>query len=911
MYIKDIELINYVGIYNGIGIEDLYIDFTKSNKGLFIIIGDNGSGKSTLLNALSPLPEDNSCFIKQHQAEKLLTISNRNIDYKIHFIHPVDNKGNRTTGKIYMTKIMPDGSEINMNPNGNISSYKEVLYDEFTLDPNFLSLSALSSMNKGIGLMTSGERKKYVNSIISSLSTYNDIFKVLSKRSNVFKGMLNNISNKIASLGDIEQLTMTLSSINNRINNLTKEKDNVTRDLSNAQSKVELLDPNGTIQDSYNNIYDKLSINKSKLETISNEIQKILINSFKLDKDTSYEEILEFNNQINSRYSDLEVKIRVEETNINNILSDREKESKNLQDKIAKLNATQIDSININIDNIINQTRNELEEGIKHLSILGLDMNSNITKEEFITGIGILNDIRETIIAYNSDKDYDMIIKAFDFIESKSEFHSVQDLDNEINDYTNKKNELVIRYNHLCEIEKTLSILDKRPSNCNISSCAFIKQALENQQLLEKENIHEIENTIHDYDNIINKLKQLKFDENELKIYVNVISNITRDIKIQSSILNKLPLDMSKFYDFNTLKSMVIGKYQFPEIQILYDNIQYADAINIVKETKEKLVKLENEYDKIKAKKMIIDEIQNDIDELTSKINSISYSLEEKQKEISTYRDELSTLNTMKLCFNNIMNLYKEQKDLMTEKSSLISAFNNIKNDITTIKQSLDIIYSLEDRLEFIDKELKPLNDDRDSIKFNIEKLKEYKEELDMFNAKYQKIETIKKYCSPSKDGIQNLFIELYMNTTLQLSNEILSLLFDGRYMIPNFEINDKEFNIPIMGNGMMNDDVSSMSNGEISMISMIISIAILHQSSSVYNIIKLDEVDAPLDSTNRLQFTFVLEKIREMLEIEQTIMITHNSEIDYNNASLIVFKTNEYEKYKDYDIIFDINKTS
>ena len=92
-------------------------------------------------------------------------------------------------------------------------------------------------------------------------------------------------------------------------------------------------------------------------------------------------------------------------------------------------------------------------------------------------------------------------------------------------------------------------------------------------------------------------------------------------------------------------------------------------------------------------------------------------------------------------------------------------------------------------------------------------------------------------------------------------------------------------------------------------MISMIISIAILHQSSSVYNIIKLDEVDAPLDSTNRLQFTFVLEKIREMLNIEQTIMITHNSEIDYNNASLIVFKTNDYEKYKDYDIIFDINK--
>ena len=909
MFIKEIELINYVGIYNGIGIEDLYIDFTKSNKGLFIIIGDNGSGKSTLLDALSPLPEDNSSFIKERQAEKLLTIIHNNIEYKIHCIHPVDSKGNRTTGKIYFYKILPDGTELNMNPNGNITSYKEVLYDEFTLDPNFLSLSALSSMNKGIGLMTSGERKKYVNSIISSLSTYNDIFKVLCKRSNVFKGMLNNLSNKIASIGDMEKLNMTYESINNRINSLIKEKDNISKELSNAQSRVELLDPNGTIQESYNNIYNKLSQNKTKLDSINLEIQKILVNSFKVDKETTYDEILELNNQINSRYSDLEVKIRVEETNINNILSEREKESKLLQDKIAKLNATQLDSVNLNIDLVIQQTKDELNKGLEQLSILGLDINSTITKEEFITGIEILNNIREIIIAYNSDKDYDMIIKAFDFIESKSEFHNVQELDTLITNYTNQKNELIIKYNRLCEIEKTLDVLDKRPSNCSISSCPFIKSALENKDILEKENIKEIEDTIHNLDDKILYIQQLKFDENELKMYVNVINNIIRDIKIQSSILNKLPLDMSKFYDFNTLKSMIIGRYDFPEIQVLYENIQYADAINIVKDTKEKLTKLENEYDKIKAKKLIIDEIEKDVEELTSKINLISNSLEDKQKEISSYKDELSTLNTMKLCFNNIMSLYKEQKDLLTEKSSLISSFNNIKNDITTIKQSLDLIYSLEDKLEFINKELNPLNEDRENIKFNIEKLKEYKEELEIFNNKYQKVETIKKYCSPSKEGIQNIYIELYMNTTLQLSNEILSLLFDGRYMIPNFEINDKEFNIPIMGNGMMNDDVSSMSNGEISMISMIISIAILHQSSSVYNIIKLDEVDAPLDSTNRLQFTFVLEKIREMLNIEQTIMITHNSEIDYNNASLIVFKTNDYEKYKDYDIIFDINK--
>lgn len=906
MFILNIRLIGYVGIFNGVGVKDLYIDFSKSNKGLFIIIGDNGSGKSTLLDSLSPLPDDNKCFIKQEKAEKILNIRHGEINYRIHCIHGVNNKGERENTKVYFYKYLEDGTELNLNPNGNVTSYKETLFDEFTLDANFLALSALSSTNKGIGLMTGGERKKYVNSIISNLVTYNTIYKVLCKRSNIFKSMVNNISNKISSLGDRQKLELTLASLENRINIMLNDKDKFNIELATYKSKLELLDPNNSIQNSYDNILAKINEINNSYINIDNDIKKTLTNNFNLSEDTTPDQLVLYNNDINNKYSDLEVKIRVEETNINNLFNNRENESKLIQDKIAKLDSIKL---GINDSNVLMKTITDLKKDIDNnvslLNNIGISEDSDISKEEFITGINILNNIRDTIISYKSDKDYGMLKEAFEFIKSNNVFHNVE---SELNNLKNDRYNLSLKYNKYCDMEKSLTVLEKRPDNCMIPTCAFIKSALDNKLILDKESSEDVNNQISILDNSIIDLEYIKAHEDELKQYVNTINNVIRDIKIQSSILNKLPLDMDMFYNMDTLESMIIGGYQFPEIKVLYENIQYADLIKIVKDQKVQLNILEQEFELHKNKYTMIENMTVQINELNDKINIIRNSIDTKQKEISNYKDELSALNTLKICFNNIMGLYTQRKELDNKKNELLSIFNNIKNDMYIIKQSLDNINTTTDKIEYINKELTPILQDRDTIKFNLSRLKEYEDELEMFNKKYQKVETIKYYCSPSKDGIQNVFIELYMNKTLQLTNEILSMLFNGDFMIDDFIINDKDFNIPVVGNGIMNDDISSMSNAQISMISMIISFVILYQSSSKYNIIKLDEVDAPLDSKNRLQFTFVLEKIREILKIEQTIMITHNNETNYSDASLIIFNTDEHDKYKDYDIIFDIN---
>ena len=176
MRYKSIELYNYAGIYNGMGLTQIKIDFTKCITNKIIIKGKNGSGKSTLLNAINPNPDSNDNFIPNAEARKIIVLTENGIDYVIRYIHPVTNSGRGTT-KGYISKTI-NGQLVELNPNGNISSCKDILYDEFNLDSNYLALSKLTSENRGLVDSKPAERKKLVNSIIHNLETYNNIFKI-------------------------------------------------------------------------------------------------------------------------------------------------------------------------------------------------------------------------------------------------------------------------------------------------------------------------------------------------------------------------------------------------------------------------------------------------------------------------------------------------------------------------------------------------------------------------------------------------------------------------------------------------------------------------------------------------------------------------------------------------------------
>ena len=96
------------------------------------------------------------------------------------------------------------------------------------------------------------------------------------------------------------------------------------------------------------------------------------------------------------------------------------------------------------------------------------------------------------------------------------------------------------------------------------------------------------------------------------------------------------------------------------------------------------------------------------------------------------------------------------------------------------------------------------------------------------------------------------------------------------------------------------------MSTSQICMISMIISFALMSRSSSVYNIIKMDEIDGGLDTNNRLAFFNVLSILMNYLNCSQCIMISHNSELNLANMDIVLLKNSDPNIQLDGNIIYN-----
>jgi chromosome segregation ATPase len=247
-----------------------------------------------------------------------------------------------------------------------------------------------------------------------------------------------------------------------------------------------------------------------------------------------------------------------------------------------------------------------------------------------------------------------------------------------------------------------------------------------------------------------------------------------------------------------------------------------------------------------------------------------------------------------------------------------------IANDIADIKTNLGEISdtikkivglndenkSIIEEVEGIDDELVPLNKELDRIKFNIEKLKEYTATKLELEKEFGNVSIVKDALSPTK-GIPLLFIDIYLQQTKGIANRLLDIAFKGKFFIDGFELNDKDFFIRAKKeDGQLVDDIGETSQGEKSLSSLSLSMALIQQSLRKYNILLLDELDSELDEDNRRAFVEMLYTQFDILGIEQAYLISHNREFDTQAVDLILMPNHgidltDKEYMKDKNVLY------
>ena len=864
---------NYIGFYNGMGLEDIDIDFSKCTHSIVLIEGANGCGKSTLLSHLNIFPDPSNDFIPERTAEKDLVLENGSDIYNIQIISPADAKGRKTT-KAYIQK-----NGIELNENGNISSYKDIIYSEFELDSNYLSLSRLSSVDRGLGGKTPAERKKFVSSIINNLEIYNSMYKTLNKKSLIYKSHIGTLHTKIQNIGSKESLEQRLISLTGKetvLNNKIMENNNtiVAIQAKNSIDEEEAKD------------IQVLTDNKTIIESKISESETYL-NMYYHDTKIKKEEIAD-------RYEHDRNLLESTKNQLLEIANTWREKSTRLSDISTQILSLESELANMNTnDNVVESyTKCKEDNDItrKALNDIGIPEDTNLIIP--MTGlIGFCEKFSALIDRFNDNISLDDI----DFLINTYSKEYISSLINVQNNITSKINE----YNgELSKIQNKISILgvlENRPAKCKIDSCPFISEAIKLKKSIKEDPITQLSNV---QDTIL-ELSGVLSENQKLIDYCNSMAPKNAELGVIRSTILEYKDGISIFFPelLTDLDNMLINGNSFNNIK---DNKRLVDGVNLLKILNEGLQQekiLEVEYKNYREKIQLLNSSRSILENLKEEQNKLNIEIPELKSQIDSCNSIVNSINKMIDTEKVYSSVYEGYNTLIENLNTINTQLDKYNEKSSKALKAVSVINALKADIEAFTLELTPVKQEISTIQGQLTLLESYYKEYDEYKQSYDTIETIKKYCSPTGGGIQTLFMQIYMSKTKELANGILGMIFGGSYQLLDFVINESEFRIPFVGEGLPVDDISSGSSSQIAMMSLIINLVLLHQASTTFNIAQLDEVTANLDPHVNSQFTNVLFHSMNILNIEQVFLISHSTEIDNTYADIIKFKG-----YDDYE---------
>lgn len=836
MKILYLKLTNFINIVTAFNTETIEIDFSKSNNNVVLLTGPNGSGKTSILSCLHPFPtngnmdvrSDNPIIVPRENGYKEIHISDGDDLYVIQ--HFYTRNGDKHIIKSYIQK-----NGVELNENGNVTSFKEIVERELGLEQDYMKLTRLGSNVTNFIDMKRQERKNFTGKIISEADIYLSYHKKIMADKNKVNIQINHTSDLIRRLqvDDLGELKKAQKSLQHQIEDLTAKIEKANSELSVLQYQ---LNDCGDIPVMRERIQEK--------EKELKHIQKALARA----------------SEIKISISTLKSMIEEAKTAI---LKAKSSLDTNVITRTGILN--QLDSIAHEIDSIRREiSRIEDDQNVK-------DMEANIellretirrrAKESGISGyVRPCSKAEMEDLIKMLDKCMDILLSTYELgkgpiQKAVSFFHTKTDIEK----YTRENREKIKRnkMQSLCEqvyaeISKDIGLLGpdcKNPSGCRVYD--FYQRIYEYatqapDKVIEDETF--LAYTKMAYNNIQTVLKYLRD-------YHDIFEKMPECIKDQflmSTVLTHI-CNMEWIYDKDII---------FHELGLITDDeLQDADLEELSRQkamlAQYKKANSNIEYFQNKLEELIDSRttLMGQLDEVKETINSLNREIEEKEASVSDYEDMVVA---------------------MEHEDEVESEFNDLKSKLALASQlSLQIREktSMLNDLQFRKNKMSKTHQDNE---FRIENYKRYKKDLDELSSKFTDLEYLARALS-SREGIPLIFIQAYLKDIKDIANQLLDVVYDGDLHLEDFEITADEFGIPYSTKGTTVKDVIYASQGERSFISLALSFALTYKSISKYNIMLLDEIDATLDISNREKFLHVLEMQIDMIHAEQVFVISHN----------------------------------
>lgn len=907
MKITFFRLKGYIKVLNGMGLDEIAIPFSEFKNRVILVQGENGCAKSTIIAALTPNPDGSDSFrtdvfiddlgnrqIIEYPAEK--EIHYESIDefgntnyFRILIQSIVDDSRIRRTTKAFISK---NGEEL--NPNGNVTSFKEIRDAALGIDPIYLDLSSISAENKGIVDMIPSDRRKYMAAYIGSLDTYNNIFKVISKKVTTLKSYMNTINSKLYELGDENELRMKLAQLNTSLKDYNSTRDGLLKKLADAEATVRLVDPENKMQDLYTSISERLGTINSEMKQFQEKLERIYmqlqIEPQKCDIGTLIDEAEKSFKSYDSSLTDYKSRIQT-------LMSLNEATLESLERDRNILQGLNSNTIQDNIQEAVDALKAKVNEYEQYLGDGSIKILDSVSLED-------LQDLREAFNTFTSEvmsaeelHDWNIFQEAVDMALDKEaqKENSVEIV---------KTNEAIASFNiKLAQLEGAIEtdeanleelkgFTDSRPSECKIDTCPYIARYMKlgSVESLEKKIIDEKA----DLGYTKNMLVAMTTEHSNRVAIDEVVRRLDMAISMlySKSVIKKIP-GVNKVLKINYLKDQLLKLHRHNKQEgVLIDSlIEKASIYADLKNSRDHLVELEGDLKSYNNNKTLIESLDASIqnneilyDKRAGEIQAISNDINFTNGVIENLTAKLEKLKSAKEYDDKI-------NDLSSEKDKLRDEFNSVKDKIKLVKEKMDSVNVIKSDINRVEEAIAPLSDTIGQITYDLTSIIQYQSEFKESSDKYDKMVFIRNACSPGNGlGIQSEYIKRYMNDIIIDCNTMLGYMFGGTIRLDVPIINEKQFSIPFLGpNGIIVPDISMGSTAQKCMIGLVFSCVAMMKSSLKYNIPRFDEIDGGLDQNNRITFINVLNQILDFMHSEQCVICSHNMEFDTQNTTRLI----------------------
>lgn len=859
MKILKVRLKNFKSIDICMNCKEIEIDFTKMKTKICLFIGPNGSGKTSVLSLITPFSslgnldvrDSSPLIIEGKEGYKEIEIKDNKTIYKIkHFYTPHD-----TTHSV-KSYIEKDGVELNTN--GNVTSFKEYVKEELGIELPYLKLLRLGDNVNTLIKMSETERKNYMGKILDDIGVFLTYYKKVNNDLRQLKEMISHDVDKLNRLGieNKDEIQKKIEEVQNEISILNKNHDELTGNISVIYHELDSIEDSITLK-------DRLHESEKKL----NKMEKILSKKDEL-KSTDpkyYEKLLEKEKETMIRLtSEKDATILIIKNNLNRI-DDLQAQYHTLEVQYEKEENHDMELRNMQ------KYLKELDESIKKKKEILDGFEPSFTKSELEGFIVFLKNMQQSLdTTYEFGKE--PVQKVISLMrDNKNVINYVNKNLINISEYSSDQNAFFIN-----ELKRRIDLTKNAEEFCD-NSCEAKRLWIQVRNLMEtNEDAEKKKHTAEFYHQVEYAYQNIKNVMTSFSPYENIIKDLPK--KIKESFL----------------------------VESLYTAIENCGHIYDEKDMND-LLSLVTEYDGMKSMIDEKDKLSSDIAK-SKELSNLSYITTQKELVESSLTSLLEKNTSLK---NRIHDIDMEVQDLerdVESHSDLKETFEK-HDEIKTLTEKLQEEYKkyieLNDSLLTLNKDLKTCEyniqlktTELQGLQSKFTQYTEIRKELKRFRKIYD-VETYVKRAESAKEGMPLMQMKKYLGNTIEITNELLNLAYHGDRYLDDFDIGPNEFRIPFINRGRRISDVKLASQGELSFLSVSLSFALASQSLNTYNIMLLDEVDGALDDEKRSVFIDILNNQIERIHAEQSFLITHNDMFSSYPVDIVDFSfKNDTKEY-------------